>query len=166
MRLEYCATCGVRLGRDAPCRCDACGAEFWANPKPCAGVLVVVDGSVLLVRRATEPWLGCWDIPGGFCDGTELPADAAIREVREETQLEIEDLELLGMWIDRYGDTQPPEVTLNIYYLATTPDPTRAGPTAEVSEVGWFRPDALPDDLAFPDHAGAVLAAWRARPGA
>ena len=166
MRLEYCASCGAQLGRDAPCRCDACGQEFWANPKPCASALVVDDGAVLLVRRAHEPWRGRWDIPGGFCDRAELPADAAIREVREETGLEIAGLQLLGMWLDRYGDTEPPEVTLNLYYVATAANPKDARPVAETSEVRWFQPDALPADLAFPDHAAAVLSAWRALAGA
>jgi 8-oxo-dGTP diphosphatase len=42
---------------------------------------------VLLVKRAFEPFKDHWDIPGGFCDGPELPIDAAIREVFEETGL-------------------------------------------------------------------------------
>jgi ADP-ribose pyrophosphatase YjhB (NUDIX family) len=162
MRMEYCASCGQHLGLDAPCRCSACGTEFWANPKPCAGAVVVHDGAVLLVRRTFEPWAGRWDLPGGFCDGAELPVHAAIREVHEETGLEIGGLELLGMWLDRYSDDDPPEVTLNIYYAATATDPTSVRLSAENSEVRWFPADALPAELAFPDHLGDVIAAWRA----
>jgi ADP-ribose pyrophosphatase YjhB (NUDIX family) len=160
MRFEHCATCGAHLGRDAPCRCDACGAEFWDNPKPCAGALVTHAGALLLVRRAIDPWKGCWDIPGGFCEPGEHPAVTAAREVREETGLEIADLRLLGIWMDRYGVHDPPETTMNLYYCATTPDPAAASTSAEVAEVGWFAPDDLPADLAFTAHSRAVLDRW------
>ena len=46
---------------------------------------MVHDGKVLLLKRAIDPYRGYWDIPGGFCDGPELPVDAAVREVFEET---------------------------------------------------------------------------------
>jgi ADP-ribose pyrophosphatase YjhB (NUDIX family) len=160
MRFEHCAVCGAHLGRDAPCRCHACGAEFWDNPKPCAGALVSHAGKLLLVRRAIEPWAGCWDIPGGFCEPGEHPEATAAREVREETGLVIGELALLGIWMDRYGTHDPPETTMNIYYLATTADPGAARTSAEVAEVRWFGPDELPADLAFTAHSRTVLDRW------
>lgn len=142
--------------------CPACGEEHWRNARPCAGALVVRGGRVLLVRRAKEPWKGRWDIPGGFCEGDEHPEDAARREVAEETGLTIALEGLLGMWMDRYGAGDPPVSTLNIYYRASIPD--GAVPTAvdsEITEIGWFPLDEPDPDLAFPDHAGPVLAALR-----
>ena len=50
----------------------------------------------MLVRRAHDPYDGCWDIPGGFCDLREHPSDAAVREAREETGLEVEPTGLVG----------------------------------------------------------------------
>ncbi len=161
MRLHYCARCGAAIDLIAPGVCLGCGAEFWANPKPCAGALVVRDGRVLLVRRAYDPWGGRWDIPGGFCDGAEHPEATAERELREETGLDIAVGPLFGMWLDTYGEQEPPEVTLNLYFLASlvrSHDEPRA--SDEVTETGWFAPADLPADLAFPEHAGAVLAAW------
>ena len=70
---------------------------------------------------------------------------------------------LLGLWMDAYDDADPPETTLNLYYLARLARPgaeLRPGP--EVTEARWFGPDELPDDPAFPRHAVDVLAAWRA----
>ena len=158
----YCSACGVKLQGRPPVTCPACGAEHWRNAKPCAGALVTRDGRLLLVRRSKEPWLGMWDIPGGFCEPEEHPMITAVRETREETGLEVEVTGFLGLWLDHYPDPSRPaaDITLNAYYHATvgaevgTPDP------AETAEIGWFAPDELPP-IAFPDHAVAVLAAWR-----
>lgn len=162
MRFDYCARCGAELGLVAPCACPSCGAEFWANPKPCAGALVVREGHLLLVRRALDPWKGRWDIPGGFCDAGEHPERTAVRESREETGLDVVVGPLFGMWMDTYGEQEPPEVTLNMYFLARLArQDDEPHVSAEVSEAAWFPPAGLPEDPAFPHHAAVVLTAWR-----
>jgi 8-oxo-dGTP diphosphatase len=117
------------------------------------------DGLLLLVRRAHDPYSGCWDIPGGFCEPREHPAAAAAREVLEETGLEVRTGELVGMWIDDYGETG--EVTLNVYFHARVVGGEPSPDPGEVSELGWFAAGELPDDIAFPDHERLVLEAWR-----
>ena len=68
------------------------------------------------------------------------------------------------MWIDTYAPegAGADKVTLNIYFHATTRTgaPPRIDPN-EVAEIGWFAPDQLPSDLAFPGHVPAVLREWR-----
>jgi ADP-ribose pyrophosphatase YjhB (NUDIX family) len=141
--------------------------EHYRNAKPCAGVLIMRDGRLLLLRRSTEPWLGCWDIPGGFCDEEEHPRDAARREAKEEVGLDVEITGFLDMWLDKYPDPADPDrpwTTLNAYYLAVAaPGAEPVTDSHEASEVGWFAPDALPDQIAFPDHALPVLETWRTR---
>jgi 8-oxo-dGTP diphosphatase len=158
----YCSVCGKKLPGRPPVTCGACGAQHWRNAKPCAGALITRDGRLLLLRRNMEPWFGMWDIPGGFCDAEEHPMVTAAREAREETGFAVEVTGFLGLWLDRYPDPSDPaaDIVLNAYYHATagaevgTPDP------AETSEIRWFAPDELPP-VAFPDHAEAVLSAWR-----
>ncbi len=58
---------------------------------------------MLLARRKFEPQAGKWDLPGGFLEEDEEPLDGLRRELREETGVEIEPLELAGIWADRYG---------------------------------------------------------------
>jgi len=64
--------------------------EYPQAPIVAVGAVLVRDGQVLLVRRANDPNQGQWSIPGGALELGETLAQAAIREVREECQVEIE----------------------------------------------------------------------------
>jgi 8-oxo-dGTP diphosphatase len=156
---EYCPACGQRLAErviDDRLRqvCPACGRIHWRNARPCAGALIVSNGKVLLVRRVVGPFRGYWDIPGGFCEADEHPADAANREVREETGLEIELTGFLGMWVDEYEG----RTTLNVHYLAR-PVSRRLVLGSDADGAAWFAPDVLPERIAF-DNSMRALTAW------
>jgi len=160
----YCSVCGAKLPGRPPITCRGCGAEHWVNAKPCAGVLVVRDGRLLLLRRANEPWFDRWDIPGGFCEAGEHPMETAVREAREESGLDVQVTGFLGLWLDHYPDPAGPDrsvITLNAYYHALAGPEVGRPDAAETAELAWFDPDALPGEIAFPHHAEAVLAAWR-----
>ncbi len=91
---RYCPQCATELeiktvfGKQRPV-CPECGFIYFADPKVAAGVLVEQNGQVLLVRRINEPLQGLWSIPAGFVDAHEDPQEAALRECREETGLEV-----------------------------------------------------------------------------
>ncbi len=80
--------------------------EFPAAPLVGVGAIIVHEGRVLLVLRGTEPARGRWSIPGGLIEVGEALAEAVIREVREETGLQVEPLELVELLdrIHRDGD--------------------------------------------------------------
>lgn len=75
--------------------CPACGFIHFPDPKVAAGVIVEVDGKVLLVQRNNEPLRGYWTFPAGFVDAYEDPLEAARRECLEETGLEVAVTELI-----------------------------------------------------------------------
>lgn len=164
--IRFCSSCGgsvirrsVHLAEPARLVCERCGRVHYQNAKPTACALVVRDGRVLLVRRAIPPALGQWDIPGGFLEADEHPEAGVVRELREETGLEITITRLLGMYIGAYvyGDEQA--YTLDIVFVASAPSgEPRASDDA--AEIGWFAPAELPETLAF-THQHAVLDDWR-----
>jgi ADP-ribose pyrophosphatase YjhB (NUDIX family) len=118
----------------------------------------------LLVKRPIEPYLGCWEIPGGFLEAEEHPAAGAMRKVREKTGLEVQLTDLFGFYVGRYSYGDGDAHCLNIYFLAEVMggreqpnhDATRLGGAADLA---WFAPDELPGAMAF-DHAHRVLKDW------
>jgi 8-oxo-dGTP diphosphatase len=84
----------------------------------------------------------------------EHPAEAAVREVREETGLEIQLTGLLGLWMDEYGGS----TTLNVYYLAS-PQSHQVQTGDDADGAAWFAPGSLPKRIAFVNGRRA-LEAW------
>ncbi|MGC9315255.1 MAG: NUDIX domain-containing protein [bacterium] len=157
---RFCEMCGTRTlwkprdgGTGKLETCPNCGHRMFRNSKPCVGALVIDNGRIALIKRSIEPFKDFWDIPGGFLDETEHPKDGAVREVREETGLEIEPTEILDIFIDSYAGCQ---YTHNVYYIAK---PVGGKLTAcdESSDARWFPLSDLPNEIAFPNHAWEVL---------
>jgi ADP-ribose pyrophosphatase YjhB (NUDIX family) len=69
--------------------CEECSQVIWQNPKPVAWVLVQKGEEYLLVKRANQPDKDEWDIPGGFLELDESFEEAAVRELKEETGVEL-----------------------------------------------------------------------------
>lgn len=160
----HCSACGSRLSELPPTRCAACGAPVWADAKPCACALVKdSEGRLLLVKRASQPWKGHWDIPGGFCEPGEHPIQTAERETLEETGLSIRVSGFLGIWLAPYDDPSTPEPskqTLDIFYEAALEEVAGVPDAEEVEKIAWFHPDQLPESIAFPEAQRPALAAW------
>ncbi|MGH2461349.1 MAG: NUDIX hydrolase [Chloroflexota bacterium] len=155
----YCPNCAVPLPvppnePGTPRVCANCGATHYHNSKPAAGALILRGDRILLVERAVEPFKGYWDIPGGFLELGEHPADGARREALEETGLLVEVADPpFAILMDRYGDSD--DRTLNLYYLARVigGDPH---PADDAAALRWFPLSALPDRIAF-DHCVELL---------
>ncbi|HEY1377700.1 MAG TPA: NUDIX hydrolase [Gemmataceae bacterium] len=114
---------------------------------------------VLLIRRKADPFAGAWAVPGGFVDPGETLAEAAARELREETGVTGPDLEQLATFGDPGRD--PRGWTVSVVFLARVDAGTPAAAGDDAAAVGWHPLDHPPQPLAF-DHA-AVLARARAR---
>ena len=155
--MRYCSECGHLLGerlvgeRMRPA-CPQCRAVVYADPKLAVGVLIEQEGQVLMGRRAPGARsAGKWSFPAGFVDRGERVEDAAIREVREETGLEIRLDGLLGLY-STTGET----VVLAVY--VGTPIGGILGAADDLSELAFFPLDAPPEP-AFP-HDTQILADW------
>lgn len=105
-------------------------------------------GKVLLIRRRNPPYEGCWALPGGFVEYGEKVEDAAVRELKEETGLEIDIKGLLGVYSEPGRD--PRGHVVSICFLATGRGVERGGSDAE--DARFFRPAEINfEKMAF-DH--------------
>lgn len=80
-------------------------------------VVTYKDGSIVLIKRKKDPYKNSWALPGGFVEYGETVEHAVIREVKEETGLEIELCGIVGVYSDPKRD--PRGHTVTICYLAT-----------------------------------------------
>ena len=122
------------------------------DPKVAVICIVPREGKVLMIRRGTDVGYGLWGLPGGYVDRGEVVEGAAAREVWEETGLEVEVGELLGL----YSESGNP-VMVAAYTARETGGTLKAGP--EALEVGYFSVDQLPE-LAFPRDRD-ILGRWQ-----
>jgi 8-oxo-dGTP diphosphatase len=160
---HFCPMCASPLtarripAPDGPERrvCSVCRFIQWGNSKPTASGIVVNDaGEILLARRGIEPFKGMWDVPGGFLEAAEHPEAGVVRELREETGLEVTVTRLVGIYMDTYGP-EPCEDTLNVYYECRIVGGELSA-ADDITEAGWFDPDGLPGPLAFENARRAV----------
>lgn len=146
IQYNFCPKCGAALEKQATPYCSHCDVTYYRNAKPCASVLPIKDGKVLLAKRGSDPFKGAYDIIGGFMEADELPEDAAIREAKEETGLDIKITSLLGMYSDRYGEDG--DYTLNIHYLGEVIG-GKMQPMDDAAELEWVTIDKVPLDEGF-----------------
>jgi ADP-ribose pyrophosphatase YjhB (NUDIX family) len=131
-----CPRCRHELEREEKSvSCPTCGLAVYANPAPTASGLVLDE------------------------EGEE-PLAALRREIDEETSLEIEPVDFLGGFPDRYGADGIH--TLNFYWTARITGGELELDDDELAEVAWFHPEELPDpaEFAFRNTLEA-LEAWR-----
>ncbi len=126
-----------------------------------AAVFTLAKGKtkILLIQRRNEPYKGKWALPGGFVDMHEDLADAAARELREETHLTNIPLEQMHTFGTVGRDPRGRLITIVFFAIAPDPDAAiKAGDDA--AEVKWFDIEKLPENMAF-DHSEVVVFAIR-----
>jgi 8-oxo-dGTP diphosphatase len=108
---------------------------------------------ILLVQRKYAPFKDAWALPGGFVEQNESLVNAAIREIKEETNIQtVPDLKLVNVFGE--VDRDPRRRVISIAYTGTIDYlPTVAGST-DAAAAQWFKLDQLPE-LAF-DHGEII----------
>ncbi len=151
-RPEYCPDCGGKLelaeiGDKTRLFCPYCSKTIYENPLPATCVVATNGrGEVLITKRAVEPAIGEWSLPGGFVEIDESPQEGALRELREETGLSGEIIAHLG------AEGQRSETYINVmiagFLVRAEGEPS---PGDDVSEALWVRPRSAPK-LVFSSH--------------
>ena len=160
MTFKYCPQCATELalqtqdedgGPKERLRCPACGLTHWNNPTPVlAAVVECVDreGRVLLARNAAWPGR-FFGLITGFMEAGETPEDGIRREVAEETSLQVEALNLLGVW-----DFQRMNQVIIAYHAQARGEIVLS---PELAEYKLIKPE---DVRCWPAGTGQAMATW------
>ncbi|MDM8565956.1 NUDIX hydrolase [Candidatus Halobeggiatoa sp. HSG11] len=149
--MNYCSHCGsAQLISKIPdgdhisrIVCDACKTIHYQNPKIVAGCLPIWEDKILLCKRAIQPRYGLWTLPAGFMENNETVEQAAARETWEESEANIELLNL-------YTVISLPHISqVYMMFRAKLLDLT-FGPGIESLDVKLFTKDEIPwENIAF-----------------
>lgn len=160
-KFTYCPVCAAPLVEKhvhnaLRLTCSECGFILFLDPKLVTVVVVRHEDKFLLGRRNIDPGKGMWSFFGGYVDRGEKVEDAAIREVKEETNLDVQLERLIGL----YSEKGKPHVI--VAYQASLVDNEVNGMAAqleEVSELAFFTWEEIPE-LAFSADR-QILNDWR-----
>lgn len=114
-------------------------------------VIINSDNEIVLIKRGLEPCKGYWALPGGYVDWDETVEQAVVREVKEETALEVTNVKLIKVYSDPARHIRQ---VINLAFLVTTTGEIEAGDDAQ--DIRLFPIDGLPKHLAF-DHKQIIL---------
>lgn len=159
---NFCPTCKNSLefldfeGRFV-LTCRNCGFRFWNNPRPVASALVFQNDSVLMIQRsASSSYPGYWSLPGGVINYLEEPEIALVREVREETGLDVGDLRLLTAHLivsaPNTLEQRPSHTSIDLIYTARLLDESAFSSeyqNHETARVAFLPLTSLPSLIAF-----------------
>jgi 8-oxo-dGTP diphosphatase len=132
----------------------------YPRPAVTADMIVLTDEpepQILLIQRGDEPFKGCWAFPGGFMNMDETTEQCARRELKEETGLDIEEVQQVGAYST--VDRDPRGRTITVAYITHVPQILPVTGLDDAAEAKWWPINALPP-LAF-DHAQILRDALR-----
>lgn len=118
--------------------------EYPVRPIVAVGALIIQDGRVLLVRRATEPLKGEWSLPGGVVETGETLEEAVKREVLEETGIETFVQRAVGLFQRIIPDANGRvrfHYVVHDYLCGPSMGETKAAD--DVDQVAWFTKDEV-----------------------
>ncbi len=154
---RFCPVCKTKLIKEKETNwfhytCPSCGWIYYKNPLPSVAALIVNEkNEILLIRRGIEPGRGEWALPTGFIEQSELPEQAVLRELKEETGLKGKVKNLIGIYTDRtnfYGD-----ILLIGYEVEALGGHIKAG--SDCDAVRFYSWDKLPR-IPFASHRSVI----------
>ncbi len=116
-------------------------------PSLAVDIIIFFDNKLILIKRGREPFKDCFALPGGFVEYGETVENAAVREAKEETGLDVHQLSLLGVYSKPNRD--PRGHTVSVVYYGKGSGTPKAGDDAK--EIFLFELNSIPNNLSF-DH--------------
>ena len=150
-RYKFCPMCATPLSELTPGRIecsDSCGFVNYDNPTPVAAMVVEYEGKIVFAHNSA--WEGdFYGLITGFVDHAESPVDCAVREVKEELDLDAEEPTLIGV----YGFDRLNQVIIGYHVKAS-------GTITLNDELDRYKLVAPADCTAWPTGTGYALRDW------
>lgn len=138
---HYCPKCGSDLFEEHNFKskhCSNCGFTYYQNPSSATAAFILNSkGELLVARRGKEPAKGTLDLPGGFVDNGESGEQGIIREIKEETGLDIPEVEYLFSIPNIYRYSSMDIHTLDMFYLCRVDDNATVHAADDAAELSW-----------------------------
>lgn len=142
-QFKYCPKCGSKRFVENNLkskRCEDCGFIYYFNSSASTVALILNSkGELLIATRAYEPALGTLDLPGGFVDMNETGENAVIREVKEETNLEVTDVQYLFSIVNFYIYSGFEVHTLDLVYRCDVANEQEIKAEDDVSKLEFVK---------------------------
>ncbi|HEX7141594.1 MAG TPA: NUDIX hydrolase, partial [Nitrososphaeraceae archaeon] len=109
--------------------------KIYKNPIPTVDAIIQNSSSILLVKRVKDPYKNRFALPGGFVNEGETIEEALVREVYEETSLEVHPIEILGVYSDPTKDPRGHMLTVVFIVLVIRGNPSTGD---DINEISWM----------------------------
>ena len=146
-KFRFCPVCGSSRFEEnnfKSKRCAACGFTYYANP--CSATAAFIRnsrGDLLVALRGKEPAKGTLDLPGGFVDMDETVEQGMIREIKEETDLDVTELRYLFSIPNRYLYSGMVIHTIDMFYEVHVTDDAAIHADDDAAALTWMPLDQV-----------------------
>ena len=142
-QFKYCPKCGSDRfveNNFKSKKCENCGFIYYYN---CCGATVALilnpEGELLVATRAHEPAKGTFDMPGGFIDLEESAEEGILREIKEETNLDVDRLEYLFSIPNKYIYSGFEVETIDLFFVCHVSDTGQLKAEDDVSNLQFIK---------------------------
>ncbi len=146
-KFQYCPVCGSKhfeINNFKSKKCKDCGFTYYANPSSATVALILNENNELLVvRRKNDPAKGTLDLPGGFVDMDETGEEGMIREVKEETDLDVISVDYLFSIPNLYRYSDMIIHTLDMFFKCKVKDLSKVTALDDAAEYQWIPLDKV-----------------------
>ena len=141
---HFCPKCGsenFEIHNALSRHCSDCGFTYYQNPRASTAAFILNSkGELLIAKRAKEPAMGTLDLPGGFVDNAETAEQGMVREIKEETGLDIqpENIEYLFSIPNVYHYSGMDIHTLDLFFLCKVDDEQTVAAADDAADLAWL----------------------------
>ena len=142
-QFKYCPYCGTKdsliFNGIKIFECSKCKRTYFFNPASAVGVIIDTPSGIVFVERKFEPKKGYIDMPGGFCEPYEKVEDTAVREVLEETGIELNNVHFLISGVNEYVYDGIMYITSDLFFYSVLDDTPEVHADDDAESVSFIK---------------------------